>query len=177
MLEDLATLALKLDEAFEEIRARNPSAMECRIGCTDCCRCRLSVTHVEAAFLRQGLARLPRSVRLDLARRAVDSSREMCPGLDDEGSCEIHALRPIICRSYGAPLREQRPVQIIAAPTVDVCDKNFVGVDKRTLPEEDILDQTGLTGALGEINAAYCAANDLPMDERIPLAQILAHCV
>ena len=167
-------LAQEVGRAFDAIRERNRSAMGCRVGCTDCCRGRLSITHVEAAYLRRGLVGVPRSVRQELSRRAADESREMCPALDPNGRCQIHAFRPLVCRSYGAPLRYRPPVSIIGPPVIDVCDKNFAGIDTSQQPDEDILDQTDLNDRLTRINEEYCAALGLAADERIPIAHVLA---
>ena len=129
---------------------------------------------MEAAYLRRGLARLPQSVRRELAIRAIDDSREMCPGLDPDGRCQIHAARPLVCRSYGAPLRYRPAVSLLAPPVIDVCELNFVDIDTGHLPERDVLDQTDSMERLTKINADYCTTHGLSAKERIPIAQILA---
>jgi len=98
----------------------------------------------------------------------------MCPALDLEGRCQLYDSRPLICRSFGVPLRRRREVVLVNPPVIDVCDLNFVDVPLETLPPEDVLDQTSLDTELAAINAEFCECHDLPTDERIGIAQILA---
>ena len=176
------SLASDVARKFEAIRRRNHGRMECRKGCADCCRCRLSITRVEEAYLRQGLARLPLSVRLELKTQATteptdSDTNEMCPALDANGCCKIFESRPLICRSHGVPLRYRYPVPLIHPAVIDVCEKNFAnldGVSMKSLPIEDVLDQTSLTAELAEIDADHCDEHELPRGERVPLARILA---
>ncbi|TDI35281.1 MAG: YkgJ family cysteine cluster protein [Acidobacteria bacterium] len=173
-LARLAGLADSVDETFASIQTRQGACMQCRAGCTDCCRARLTITHVEAAFFRRGLARLPEAERKDLAQRTRDKTRDMCPALDPEGRCQLYDSRPLICRSFGVPLRRRREVVLVNPIVIDACDLNFVDVPLETLPAEDVLDQTSLDTELAAINAEFCARHDLPTDERIGIAQILA---
>jgi len=168
-MHDFDALANDVEARFDAIRRRNRGRMECGEGCSDCCRCRLSVTRVEEAYVRRGLARLPLSVRRAIRDRATDETREMCPALDDDGSCQIYASRPLACRSFGAPLRYRSPVPLIHPSRIDVCDKNFKDVAVDTLPAEDVLDQTSLNDTLETFDPDS-------RDERVPLATILADC-
>ena len=124
--------------------------------------------------MRRGLARLAAAKRKELAFRTRDPEREMCPALDSEGRCEAYGFRPLICRSYGVPLRRKREVNLISPPQLEICDKNFAGVSLKTLPSDDILDQTDLDSAVAEINADYCEREGQSAEERVPIAQILA---
>ena len=171
-IASLSKLASEVERGFEQILARHRDSMECRPGCTDCCRCRLSVTRVEEAFIRDGLSRLPVSARQELKRRSTAPSSEMCPALDDDGRCQIYESRPLICRSFGAPLRYRYPVPLIHPSQIDVCDKNFTETDTPK-SGNDVLDQTSLNEALAAIDDAYCTERGLPRGERVPLAQIL----
>ena len=170
------SLASGVARKFEAIRQRNQGCMECREGCSDCCRCRLSITRVEEAYLRRGLARLPISIRVELKSRATTET-EMCPALDANGCCQIYESRPLICRSHGVPLRYRHPVPLIHPSRIDVCEKNFTEVSTKSLPIDDVLDQTSLTAELAEIDASHCDEHELPRGERVPLAHILAESV
>lgn len=147
--------------------------MQCRAGCSDCCRARLSITRVEASFLRGGLATLTERARAELSARTREKGREMCPALDDDGRCGIYAFRPLICRTYGAPLRHRHEVPMVNPPIVDVCDLNFVEVSLEALPTEDVYDQTAAVESLDEIDREHCDRNGLPRGERIPIARLL----
>lgn len=170
-MSNVDELLYDVEKRFEAIRARYRDRMQCAAGCTDCCRCRLALTGAEAAFIRRGLAELPRSVRQALAARAR-AGGEMCPALDTSGRCQIYASRPLVCRSEGAPLRYRYPVPLIHPSQIDVCDKNFEGVDLRSFPSDDVLDQTSFRETLAAIDG-----DDSESCDRVPLAQILADCV
>jgi hypothetical protein len=68
-------------------------------------------------------------------------------------------------------------VCLIDPPIIEVCEKNFVGIDTTGLPETDVLDHTVVMEEQSRVNAHYCAAHNLRPDERIPIARILADCV
>ncbi len=173
-IERFEALAGDVERKFDAIRQRNHGCMECQKGCSDCCRCRLSITRLEEAYLRQGLARLPESVRRELAERATDESREMCAGLDADGACQVYESRPLICRSHGVPLRYRYPVPLVQPTRIDVCQKNFTEGSTSALPAEDVIDQTSLTAVLAVLDAEFCDKHELVRDERVPLAHILA---
>ncbi len=172
-IQRLSVLAERVDVDFAVIHERHAIQMQCRAGCSACCRARLSITQVEAAFLRRGLATLSDERRAELAARTLEPHREMCPALDPDGRCGVYAFRPLICRSYGAPLRHRGDVALVNPPVVDVCDLNFAETPVSVLPSEDVVDQTALDDTLETIDRDYCASNDLPLRQRIPIARIL----
>lgn len=171
-LQRLQELAEEVDREFARIRSRYDDAMQCRSGCSACCRARLSITRVEEAFLRRGLGLLQVETRQELAAAASDEKREVCPALDEQGRCRVYESRPLICRSYGVPLRHRREVPLVNPPVIDVCDLNFVQTDLNVLPAEDVMDQTSIDAKVAEIDADHCTRNRLPQGERITLATI-----
>jgi hypothetical protein len=173
-IERLAMLADTVDAGFASIHERQAAQMECRAGCSACCRARLAITSVEEAFLHRGLATLPETKRAELSARTLEEGREMCPALDADGRCDIYAFRPLICRSYGVPLRHRRAVELINPPVIDVCDLNFVDTPLKTLAPSDVLDQTELVNSLETIDRGFCADNGLPRGGRVSIAAILA---
>ena len=173
-LAQLVELTERVDEDFAGIQARQAGCMQCRAGCTDCCRTRLYITRVEEALLRRGVARLSRTERQELAARARDPEQEMCPALDDDGRCQLYEWRPSICRSFGAPLRRRADVVLVNPPAIDVCDLNFIDVPLASLPAEDVLELTKLDRELEAIDDAYCEEHGHPKGERIGIAQVLA---
>jgi len=98
----------------------------------------------------------------------------MCPALDADGRCGVYPHRPLICRSYGVPLRHRHAVEMVNPPLIDVCDLNFTDTSLKRLAPRDVFDQTTLVETLETIDNDYCAANDLPQGQRIPIASILA---
>jgi hypothetical protein len=172
-IERLAALAEEVDADFALIQERQAAQMQCRAGCSACCRARLSITRVEEAFLRRGLATFSDDRRAELSARTREENREMCPALDGDGRCGIYAFRPLICRTYGVPLRHRRAVALVNPPVIDACDLNFTDTSLKVLPSEDVLDQTTLGGVLETIDRDHCADNDLPQRDRILIAHIL----
>jgi len=97
----------------------------------------------------------------------------MCPALDGDGRCGIYPFRPLICRTYGVPLRHRRAVPLVNPPIIDACDLNFTDTSLRVLSSADAFDQTAVVEALETIDRDHCADNDLPQRERILIAHIL----
>ena len=172
-IDRLARLAAGVDAEFAAIQGRQASRMQCRAGCSACCRARLSITHVEEAFLRRGLETLSRGKRDELSARTREEGREMCPALDPEGRCDVYEFRPLICRSYGVPLRHRAEVPLVRPPVVDCCDLNFTDVEPGSLPERDQLDQTAVVESVESLDREYCADRGLSPERRIPIAEIL----
>ena len=172
-IERLAALAQKTDAEFAVIHRRHADRMQCRAGCSSCCRARLSITRIEEAFLRRGLATFPAASRAELSARSREENRETCPALDGDGRCGIYPFRPLICRTYGAPLRHRKAVELVNPPVIDVCDLNFTDTSLKVLPPADVLDQTALVEALDTIDRDHCAENNLPQGDRVPIAHIL----
>ena len=172
-MERLAALAREVDAEFTAIQERQAAQMQCRAGCSACCRARLSITRVEEAFLRRGLTTLSDERRAELSARTREENREMCPALDGDGHCGVYPFRPLICRTYGVPLRHRRAVPLVNPPVIDACDLNFTEMPLQVLPSGDVFDQTALVEALETIDRDHCAQNDLPRGHRIPIAQIL----
>ncbi len=115
-----------IDSDVEPVVRRYREHIECAKGCSDCCQQTFRVSHLEGAYLREGLAELSVEVRADIMERAAvykPDQRQPCPALSAEGACRMYAHRPRICRKYGIPLwNPQRPDR------VDTCPKNFGGV-------------------------------------------------
>jgi Fe-S-cluster containining protein len=141
----LGELHAKVDAFFARVEARHGDDMQCRTGCSDCCRVRLTITSVEAAAIRAEVARWPAD-----RRRALDAGEagetaetgetggDRCAALDERGRCRIYDARPIVCRSHGVPIRMRRG----ALPVIEACSRNFA----RTEPAADcVLDQTTLS--------------------------------
>ena len=172
-IERLAALAEQTDAAFAALHERHAAHMQCQAGCSDCCRSRLSITRVEEAFLRRGLATFPDERRAELSARTREADREMCPALDGDGRCGIYAFRPLICRTYGAPLLHRRAVELVNPPIVDACDLNFTETSLSVLSSEEVFEQTALVEELETIDSDHCTENELPQRQRILIAHIL----
>jgi hypothetical protein len=169
----LDALFAKIEAFFAAATAREGAAITCHAGCDDCCRRRFTVTGIEAAVIREGLAALPGERRLALAIRARDGDPGVCPALDDDGRCAIYAHRPVICRTHGLPLRFTEPRAGRSLPMLDACPKNFVGQDLAAVSPASVMDQTTLSTILGALDAADAAETGRARGERVEIAALL----
>ncbi len=120
----------RADGFFADVASRMPDQLECRRGCTMCCHGLFEIGTADVSMIAEAVRRLEPSSRatiVDRARRLVEDLRQPnlracdagekedfftrsedvpCPALDDAGSCLIYEHRPIVCRTFGLPLRE-----------------------------------------------------------------------
>ena len=98
-------LTKKVDEKFALIHRNFSSKMQCGLGCYGCCKAGLSVSKVEAEYIKDFLNERE-GLRKGLVEKSVDNPHksELCAFLDERGSCLIYEARPVICRSHGAPI-------------------------------------------------------------------------
>lgn len=180
VLERYAELASKVDRFFAHVAAGHGDAMQCAAGCAECCHTRFSITLVEARVLARGLAAMPAAARARLADRAVHGSPGRCAALGDDERCEIYALRPLVCRSHGVPVRRREaagddPVpDRVRLPIIDVCHLNFTGDRLGAVEPIAILDQLTLSTVLAGLETALAAAEQRAPGRRVELAEILA---
>lgn len=141
---------------FSEIFLKHKTQMRCGDGCSSCCVQGLSVSAVEALtisqFIEDNSPILPQNPQPG-----------RCEFLDSKGLCTIYEVRPIICRSHGAPIvfkdsDENR--------NFDVCVLNFVGMDINKLPLADIMNIDTVNMLLTLLNRQFAPDNS---EERWPL--------
>jgi len=131
-------LTAKIDAFFARVEGRHGVDMQCTTGCSDCCHVRLTITAVEARTIAAHLAVLPAPTRAALAASARAQLPDRCAALDAGGRCQIYDVRPVICRSHGAPIR----TRVGSLPVIQNCHHNFA----HTVPDADcILDQETLS--------------------------------
>lgn len=122
-MQEYDNLRDKVDAQFEQIFNKHQREMECDKGCHDCCAPDLSVTQVEAEMIKSFL--IARPDRIENINKLIQSNphkNTRCEFLAADGLCSIYEVRPLICRSHGAPIL----VQIDAKREgLDACPKNF----------------------------------------------------
>lgn len=170
----LEELWQKVDAFSGRVDAQYPAELACASGCSDCCKRELTVTAIEAARIERHLAVLDDTDRARLAHRAA-ASTDPCVALDDDGRCAIYAVRPVVCRSHGVPIRYVEPGASgkRALPVLDVCPKNFVGRDLATVDPACVLDQHTLSVLLGGIDALHARDTGAPPGERRALRAVI----
>ena len=141
----------RADEFFASVMESQPQNMQCGRGCSLCCYGLFEIGSADVPIIAEGLAGLHPARRKKIIRRAqeiVDSSghpnlRECspeekeaffdrtasvaCPNLDESGACMIYDSRPLVCRTFGLPLRNGEKY------LGDVCELNFKDASKKEM--------------------------------------------
>jgi Fe-S-cluster containining protein len=176
----LVDLFAKVDAFFAKTAASfpGPAGVTCHAGCDDCCQRRFSVTPLEAQAIALAVRAMPPLEREALRGAVAASSGPACVALVG-GRCAFYAVRPIVCRTHGLPIRfapaAPRALPMVdEASSIDACPRNFRGADIATLPTSAVLDQTTLSTLLGALDAARADAAGVPRGDRVDLAELLA---
>jgi Fe-S-cluster containining protein len=141
--EDYKSVLDRADAFFASVTATQPQNLECGRGCSLCCYGLFEIGSGDVPVIAEGLAALHPARRMKIIRRAQKMMEETahpnlrecspadkeaffdrtaslpCPNLSDEGACMIYDARPLVCRTFGLPLR-QGPKYI-----GDICELNF----------------------------------------------------
>jgi Fe-S-cluster containining protein len=141
--DDYRSILERADQHFASVMRTQPQNLKCGAGCSLCCYGLFEIGSGDVPIIAEGLANLHPSRRRKVIRRAqeiVESTnhpnlRECtpeekeaffnrtqatpCPNLDDQGLCMMYDHRPMVCRTFGLPLREGRKY------IGDICELNF----------------------------------------------------
>lgn len=169
--------------AFERRRAD----MQCAKGCSSCCEVSLTVSGVEAAEVKAGLAALPVADRMRVAQRAAseraaseradyESRPTRCVMLESDGRCVVYEHRPLVCRTQGHALRYPEgfiPEHAVRARmprgAVTHCPLNFTAAPPKA---EDVLDAERVDELLAVVAQRFALANAADPNERTALAEL-----
>ena len=159
-------LTAKIDAFFARVEARHGDEMRCGSGCSHCCHTRLSITAVEAQAIADEVATWPSDRRAALHANAA-ASTDRCAALDANARCMIYGVRPVVCRSHGAPIR----LRETSLPVVQACRENFSARGPAAADADCILDQTTLSAMVLAVDRE--AGGD---GSRIDLDRLLLDC-
>ncbi|SRR5258708_37619285 len=133
----------RADAFFRSVTEAQPLNLQCGRGCSLCCYGLFEIGSGDVPLIAEGLAKLHPARRKTIIRKAVEIVAETrhpnlrecspgtkdeffartestpCPNLDDSGACMIYESRPLVCRTFGLPLRDAK--RYIG----DVCELNF----------------------------------------------------
>lgn len=136
---------------FNRVFDASRDQMQCGRGCSLCCYGLFEVSSSDVAVLVDALNAVDDATRADIIataeetmrvtdhpniREITDDARDEffdrtasipCPALDARGACRIYEHRPLVCRTFGLPLRNAD--EYIG----DICDLNFKTADAETL--------------------------------------------
>ena len=130
------------DAFFHRVAKEQPEQLQCK-GCSLCCYGLFEIGAADVAVIAEGLDQLHPARRQMIVRRAAEivettghpdlrdctprekeaflhrTASTACPNLSDDGRCMIYEHRPLVCRTFGLPLRDGNRY------VGDVCDLNF----------------------------------------------------
>lgn len=153
-------LLAKVDAKFADIHDRHRPDMACGAGCHACCAPDLTVSLVEKSSIAEHIRTTP---GLPEHLAALDSDRPhgavRCRFLDADGCCAIYAVRPVICRSHGAPTRVP-PSPTRTSGHLSVCSLNFCDGALDRLPAGDCIDVETLNTLLFVIGRRFDGQDD-----------------
>ena len=148
MADDYKSILSRADAHFASVLSSQPQNLQCGAGCSLCCYGLFEIGSGDVPLIAEGLETLHPARRKKVIRKALDivessahpNLRECsgtekdaffdrtqatpCPNLDESGRCVMYEHRPLVCRTFGLPLREGR--RYIG----DICDLNFTSSTK-----------------------------------------------
>lgn len=184
-----AALVAKVDAFHTEVEGRRGADLACRRGCDACCRVRLSVSAVEAAAIERHIATLDETVRRRLKERVhvaeQDRTTESSPDepprcimLEDDGACAVYAVRPLVCRTQGLPLRyppRTFPEDAVMAKGADGSDIVWCPLNFKDAPPKgpDVLEAGRLDEMLVLINLEHVGGDREAALKRVSLEMLV----
>jgi Fe-S-cluster containining protein len=163
---DYRRILLDADEFFRRVIEEQPAQLSCGKGCSLCCHGLFEIGTGDVPIIAEGLALMHPMRRRKIIRRAMEilsryeqpdlrecsieekeafferTQSVACPNLDDSGACLMYEHRPLVCRTFGLPLRDGDDY------IGDICELNFTAASDAeklsaawNLQSEDILGQ------------------------------------
>ena len=133
----------RADDFFRSVTESQPQNLQCGRGCSLCCYGLFEIGSGDVPLIAEGLAKLHPSRRKMVIRRSLEiiaaskhpdlrncapsvkdaffdrTATTPCPNLNERGECLMYENRPLVCRTFGLPLRNAD--EYIG----DVCELNF----------------------------------------------------
>lgn len=142
----------KLDGLTAEAWTQYGSQMQCKKGCSMCCRGDFHISLVEAHQLRQSLLQLPAATKEILLQNLSNFTPERCPLLDDKGACQAYEDRPLLCRVFGYPIRI--PASGKQNEHIATCELNFQD-QQNTEFQAQCFDKATIQDVLNQISELF----------------------
>lgn len=142
--DDYRKILERADAHFTSVMQAQPQNLQCGAGCSLCCYGLFEIGSGDVPVIAEGLERMHPARRRKVIQRALEieqinlrdvaaeekeayfdrTQSTPCPNLDDKGLCMMYEHRPLVCRTFGLPLREGRKY------LGDVCELNFTAATK-----------------------------------------------
>lgn len=146
LLNELAALHARVDEAAAKLAAVHRDRLACKRGCIGCCVDELTVFEIEAERIRRFMGPLE------------PHPPGRCAFLSEDGACRVYEVRPYVCRTQGLPLRWID--EELEAELRDICELNEAEPRIETLDEGDCW-------TIGPIESELAALNGSPRRVRL----------
>lgn len=137
--DDYRKILERADAHFASVMDSQPQNLQCGAGCSLCCYGLFEIGSGDVPVIAEGLEKMHPARRKKVIKRALQIERlnlrectpeekeayfertqsTPCPNLDEKGLCMMYEHRPLVCRTFGLPLREGRKY------LGDVCELNF----------------------------------------------------
>jgi Fe-S-cluster containining protein len=141
--ETYTSILGRADDFFRSVAEAQPRNLQCGKGCSLCCYGLFEIGSGDVPLIAEGLETLHPARRKMIIRRAqelVASSKHPdlrqctpaekesffartastpCPNLNEGGECLMYEHRPLVCRTFGLPLRDGENY------IGDICELNF----------------------------------------------------
>lgn len=148
----------RADEFFRSVAGAQPQNLQCGRGCSLCCYGLFEIGSGDVPVIVEGLTKLHPMLRRKIIQRAQDimaatahpnlrecspdekveffdrTASVACPNLSDSGECMVYESRPLVCRTFGLPVRDRDDF------IGDVCELNFTAAtsDEKTSAAWDL---------------------------------------
>lgn len=179
MLDIYKEYLVKLNKILDEYFQKHKLFIECRAGCSVCCKnSYFAVSELEFDLAREGLNRLSdsrkeliiqKAVRIFKERRAflkecndILSFSYECPFLENE-VCSIYEYRPLLCRSHGLMYKDIEKQNKINMPYCVNIGLNYANIwDNKTRNfSKEKLNQLGMNMPPDAFDLSYsCLMRD-----------------
>ena len=146
-MDDYRKILEAADRFFARVVDEQPAQVQCGRGCSLCCYGLFEIGSGDVPVIADGLARLHPQKRKKIIRRAVEiveaghpnlrectpeekeaffdrTASVACPNLSESGECLVYESRPLVCRTFGLPLRNAETY------IGDICELNFTGASE-----------------------------------------------
>jgi Fe-S-cluster containining protein len=147
--ESYKTILERADQHFASVLQSQSRNLQCGAGCSLCCYGLFEIGSGDVPVIAEGLEKLHPARRRKIIRKALEivastahpNLRECdaeekeaffdraqaiaCPNLGEDGLCQMYEHRPLVCRTFGLPLKEGRTY------IGDICELNFTKASRK----------------------------------------------
>lgn len=141
--------------------------LECKKGCSMCCKVERTVFAIEADSIATQIKTLPKEQQNTLKEHQAQTG--VCPFLIED-SCSIYPFRPLICRTHGLPLLYLD--DDMENWNLTFCEKNFTMTSEDFSFDDEYLNMEHLNQQLANIQKQHHKKSET--SDRVSLSSLLA---